>query len=816
MPESPTSSEALAQAGDLLDVESLRQRVDVVLGEEMYWFPVRHHSPAVARLLEAAIQERKPRVIFLEGPSAANELIPYLVDGKTRPPVAIYSSYRDDDNVLGLAGIASPAPDIPARFAVWYPLMAYSPEYLALTTAARLKINVVFIDLPHHALLKPVAKEAATEEKPAPPPAPVTPEAADDQLLAESGFYQRLAQVAGYRSWNEAWDSLFEMRDLADVEEFRREMATFCAAARATTPSARLLHDDTLPRERCMLQTIRTLLRERKIPAKEAMIVCGGFHLFLDRNDPEPPPAPPRGTVYSTVVPYSFFRFSELSGYGAGNRAPRFYQRSWDLRRSDRDSDLVPEHAIDVLKQLRKAGDNASSADAIAVCQHARLLARLRGRPRPVLDDLHDALVTCVCKGDPDQDDHLKAAIDHADIGITIGKVTPALGRLPMVEDFHRQLEQLELTEVTDKEKRVALTLDKREPLAARRSAFLHRLTFLEIGLATLTEAPPVDLATGKIFREKWALRWSPNVEAKLAEQNLYGDTLEAAALAKLEEELAREEQHAGKTCVRLVQAIDMDLPNFVQRAREACGKAIDNDPRFTSLSQALAQLCLLERYAQFRNLRRDELDELLVRCYDRTCFALPDAASAPPEQQDEVVGGLQSVAEVVGRQAGFDRGLFVQHVRQSAHTSTVPFLRGAFLGMLTELRDIPAEELAREIVALARGPVDVQIQAGDFLDGVLAVSRTSIMIGADALIAAVDELLRSAEWEPFLTMLPRLRAAFQRLSNHHVGSLANKVAELYGLKKAEMLTELTTSLGAAAWIARIDQQVAKIMAAWE
>ena len=56
------------------------------------------------------------------------------------------------------------------------------------------------------------------------------------------------------------------------------------------------------------------------------MVVCGGFHLFLDREDREPPPALPAGTVYTAVVPYSYPRCAESSGYGAGNRAPRFYQ----------------------------------------------------------------------------------------------------------------------------------------------------------------------------------------------------------------------------------------------------------------------------------------------------------------------------------------------------------------------------------------------------------------------------------------------------------------------------------------------------------
>src|SRR5918998_259789 len=87
-------------------------------------------------------------------PSGANDLIRYVIDARTVPPVAIYSSYRDDDNVLGLNGVISPAPDIPARFAVWYPLTAYSPEYVAMKTAAALGAEAVFIDLPHHALIR--------------------------------------------------------------------------------------------------------------------------------------------------------------------------------------------------------------------------------------------------------------------------------------------------------------------------------------------------------------------------------------------------------------------------------------------------------------------------------------------------------------------------------------------------------------------------------------------------------------------------------------------------------------------------------------
>src|SRR5262249_10958199 len=148
------------------------------------------------------------------------------------------------------------------------------------------------------------------------------------------------------------------------------------------------------------------------------------------------------------------------------------------------------EYAIAVLRQVRKAGDPLSTADAIAVTHHAAMLGRLRGRRHATLDDIHDALVTCCCKGDPEQEGRkLRQATDLVGVGNRIGKVTPLLGRLPILSDFHARLAALELGEVLGKEKKLAVRLDKRETLAARRSAFLHQLGYLGVPLAARTSA---------------------------------------------------------------------------------------------------------------------------------------------------------------------------------------------------------------------------------------------------------------------------------------------------------------------------------------
>src|SRR5262249_43516702 len=147
------------------------------------------------------------------------------------------------------------------------------------------------------------------------------------------------------------------------------------------------------------------------------------------------------------------------------------YQTFFNMVEAGRAGDIAMEHAITVLRQMRKTGDPLSTADAISVTHHSGMLAGLRGRSHPTLDDIHDALITCCCKGNPaEEGQKLRSAMDTAGIGNAIGKVTSKLGRLPIVNDFHTQISDLELGEVMGKEKRMNVKLDKREAMDSRRS----------------------------------------------------------------------------------------------------------------------------------------------------------------------------------------------------------------------------------------------------------------------------------------------------------------------------------------------------------
>ena len=809
LPDTPLSDALRSSA---LDPAQLAQRVDSVLAEDLYWLPVRHHSPTIATLAASTIRQRRPKVVFIEGPSEAQDMIEFLVDKQTRPPVAIYSSFRDD------AAAAAEGPGgNPPRYSAWYPLVSYSPELLAMQAARDIGAQAVFMDLPHYAIERPVP--TASDSDGASPPSQLPPRHRRrdlDEIASQSEFYRLLAKAAGYRSWDETWDALFESpRSERSGEELRREVALFCAAVRATVDPASLIDDGTLARERFMWKTINESLARLKLRPRDALVVCGGFHIFLDQNDPQPPPPIPSGALSVTVAPYSYFRISELSGYRAGNRAPRYYEMCFESQTAQTDqTQVVIDYVIDVVKEARKHGERLSPADAIGATQHTLMLARLRGRREPVLDDILDGLITCCCKGNPRTDAaHLLEAIDEVNIGTRLGRVTDRIGRLPIVSDFYHQLARLELEEVVAREKVIAFQLDKRQPQDARRSAFLHRLVFLgvEIG-AVQREASPFGQS---IFKEHWRLKWSPKLEAALIERNLHGDTIESAATTLLAESLGVSAFEAGPACRRLVQAVDMDLPQLIAQADEMTAHAIDHDNRFHSLADALTSLLLLERYAAYRNLGKQRLAELLKRCFDRACFAVPEVASVPPEDWDHVIQGLLALAEPVVQRPDLDADLFAAHVEHAAKISTMPLLRGAFLGVLTEMRRMKADALAAELLSYARGGPDQQVLAGDFLQGVLRVSRTAILLGAKSLVAAVDELLRVAQGETFLNIVPRLRAAFESLHERQRDSLAVHVAELYGLKECQSLRTLATSVGAARLMAELDAEAAAILRQW-
>src|SRR5205823_11406457 len=118
--------------------------------------------------------------------------------------------------------------------------------------------------------------------------------------------------------------------------------------------------------ERQMAAVARAMVRGG-VPDDDLVLVCGAAHAAAiaaayaaDDALPAPPPAEP---VELALVPFSFPRLSEQSGYGAGNRAPWYYQQVWER---GGDFAAATRHGLVALAaRLREQGQVASLAQCI-------------------------------------------------------------------------------------------------------------------------------------------------------------------------------------------------------------------------------------------------------------------------------------------------------------------------------------------------------------------------------------------------------------------------------------------------------------------
>ena len=146
------------------------------------FFPVRHHSPACSYHVQRAIEMYKPDCILIEAPSDTDTIIPYLRDSE--PPIAIYYSYQNGEK----------------RNACYYPLLSFSPEFVAVKVALMADIPVHFIDLPLGNITleeeKLQQKEASEDKK----------TWYNDYFMQRSKYIQTLCEKENCRGHGELWE----------------------------------------------------------------------------------------------------------------------------------------------------------------------------------------------------------------------------------------------------------------------------------------------------------------------------------------------------------------------------------------------------------------------------------------------------------------------------------------------------------------------------------------------------------------------------------------------------------------------------------
>lgn len=732
------------------------------LSAPIVWLPIRHHSPACAHQVAAVIRQVRPATVLIEGPRDATPLVRHLSDSTLVAPVALFTTYADRRG-----------DGQPRRTAAYYPLCAYSPELVAITTANEVGAQTRFIDLTWpeqvhtaQASSEPVAHPQSLQH---------------ERALRQGTWLTEACRRSRVRDPDDLWDAWFESDGRErEPAAFFRDVLAWCTACRLEHSPGELSADGNLVREAAMRAEIDRALRE--VPGR-MVVVTGGFHtVALPQTAPAMPPAVTIKNpedVGTWLMRYDFVQLDRLNGYASGMPSPGFWQWRWE------GADLG-ELLVTIARELRAGSGSPSVADTAAAVSQLQRLAAFRGHRRPTRYDLLDAVTSLFIKGARDIEGvAVLAKVRKLLAGDRVGVVPASVGRPPLVLDFERQVAVLRCKLSVEEH---GLDLDLYRSAGHREtSRFLHRLLLLEVPFAHKDAGP--DFAAGTDLhrvREIWRYQWNPAVEARLVECSRYGATVEGAATALLLEqvqEIEQGERRSERAARLVVEACRCGLHAQARHLLPQLHGLISNDSDVSSVIAASNHLHLLVTGRE--PLEAHELpavDTAVLMAWTRASYLITGLAKVAQDAEDDACQDLLSWSVLTESLSDPTcPGLRLERLIDVSRGDN-PAVAGTAHGLLYDDGQVDGAELARHLAGhLAAATRDPSV-GGRFLRGVLCAARSACW-NEPALIDAVHVTLRDLAEDQFTAVLPHLRLAFAELPPRAVDRVAKQAGARAGLQ---------------------------------
>lgn len=731
--------------------------IDLAALARVHLFPVRHHSPRSSAVLSAFLAEVRPEVVLVEAPLDAEKLIPALVDPDTRPPVAVLG-YRTDG--------------VPAS-ALW-PFAAYSPEYVATKWGAENGAAVGFIDLPVAQSLgvhRPRDEGDEGDE--------LAEDIEGEELVEDEGapavdVHAACAEARGFRSFEEFWEASFEAPKY-DFASFRAALIGYADLVRAAERN--VMHR---ARDAYMAEKILARVRAGAAPEKIVAVMGAAHAAAIVAGDVDPrllSALPDAVQAEVTLIPFSFPRLAEQLGYGAGNRAPQYYQRAHEAGCNFTRATL--EVLVEFTEHLRLRGFMASLADTIEAYRLAVMLAGLRGKAEPGLDEVREATVATLCRGDAT---HVDGFLWPSVIGRHVGKVAARVGKTSLQEEFWREVEARRLPR-SDSLEKFALKLN--EPVQVETSVFLHRLRVAGVPYAayvgkqhTATRgrrgrgaapSPPAEEA-GELdaltrVSEAWEAQWTPSTDVALIERIVLGSSLAEVVGRVLDERLAAA-HGTGEAAAVLMEAVVTGAPGTVSAALAACDRHAAGDDDLPSLARAAFVLSGLVSFGTSRSrggLGDGAIPALCQKTFDRAVLRVSAACLCDDEAAVGPKRALRTLHEVALAQPLVDRAAWFDTARALVDSYAVnPGTSGLAAGLLY-LAQVLSEEDVTRVVGQRLSDTLEPARAATFLAGFFEVNALSL-VKSRAVVGALDAFLQGIDRDRFKGTLPILRRAFGAL----------------------------------------------------
>lgn len=732
-------------------------------------FGIRHLSPAGAWHVRGYLDQFRPKLVLIEGPSDFTEFMDELAGNQIKPPIAVMAYTKD----------------VPIR-TILYPFAEYSPEYQAIQWAKEHGCPCRFCDLPSDVFL---GLERRKENRMAEKPAPEN---------RSWNIYERLDRITEDGDHETFWERTMEHS--ADFEGYLKGAGTFGGSLREMTSGRSEDDAENLVREAYMRSVVRDAVREGFLP-EEIVVVTGAFHVKGLLNEGEEISAAelnalPRMESQKTLMPYSYYRLSERSGYGAGNKAPAYYELLWKGLRTGEPDYAAKRYLTGLAAFQRAHGGVVSSAEVIEALQLARSLAELHGYRIPTLRDLRDAAVTCMGHGKLSE---IALAVADTEIGTRIGSLPQGVSQTSIQTDFYQKLEDLRL----EKYKSMVaeeLPLDLREKLTVRtkkaafmdleRSFFLHKLRVLGISFAELSQTRQ-DNAT---WAERWILRWTPEAEIQMVEAVLKGDTIEQAVGFELKKQLEEHTSIAGIAAV-VEQACCCGMPEAVAMAVSALQQSAVDAASIRELADTAMSLSVVVRYGDIRKLDRTPFLPILSQLFLRACLILPEECVCDDQAAESVGQAMNLLNDVAVNHDFLDADRLTKVLLQIADRDDLNTkLSGLAAAILLERGTMDGEALGREVQRrLSRG-IPADMGAGWF-EG-LSMKNHYALIARMSLWKGLSDYLDTLSDEEFKRALVFLRRAFADFTAEEKDRIAENLGEIWQVNPSQVSEVLNMQIG--------------------
>ncbi|MFD2332053.1 DUF5682 family protein [Cohnella sp. GCM10020058] len=752
-----------------------------------HYFGIRHLSPAGSYHLLALLDEVRPTAVLIEGPGDAGELAGQLVARGVVPPVAL------------LAYTAQ----LPVR-TLLYPFAEYSPEYQALRWAARNGSQAEFIDLPTDISL---ALNALRHERSADAdPLQATDGNGGDESAstedrldgmpgetearsAQRDFYARIAELSGEPDFESYWERHFEHRlrhgaYRQSISQFSDEMRAWTAGEERHRAPHEAAYNEI--REAYMRRKIRETLDGGHDPGR-IVVLTGAYHtsaldLELPAMNDEELSLLPRVPTKMTLMPYSYYKLSSHSGYGAGNAAPAYFGLMWHCMRQ-REMDRLPAlYLSSVAARLREQGTYRSTASVIEGVRLAGALSAMHDGELPTWKDLRDAATILFGHGELSV---VAEALARTDIGTAIGSLPEGVSQTPIQDDLNRELARLKLTKYRTL---VAadLELDLRENRSVKsadsafldlhRSVLLHRLALLGIRFARKQHRRQTDAT----WAEHWVLQWSPEAEIEIVEATIKGETVELAAAYAIHEQLLAcdDIEHAARL---IRQAGECGLPQVAGQAVAALQRLAVDAGSYAQIAQTLRELSVLMQYGSVRRIDTRPLLPILQQLFLRGCLMLDGASGCNDDAATEMMSAMHAMNAVAQEHyADVDERLWLEKLKELAvRDDRNPRLSGYAFSILLERNEAGEEAFTSEVARRLSPGMEVDLGAGWF-EG-LSMRNRYALLSRDYLWRHLDEYIHGLDPEPFKRSLVFLRRAFSSFEPREKAAIAELLGEIWG-----------------------------------